>query len=1533
MKNTLILILSFYYLGYTDIIKSIRFKYDDFSITRQNLSGVGYDLMRIKGGVVVADPGEPALPIIPIHFIIPGDEEVIDAEVISAPGQILPGRYFLFPAQRIFSNDEVLQLIGPEQNIYNSFVPVPERLIEFLSCGNMGGYRIASIQVSPFQYIPAEQQLIFYNEITVRLRTRPDQGERLPILRRSAGADGYYENFVKGLVDNPEDIKLYKPQILKDTIPSYFAPTFTPSPEGSPVEYLIITTPALANLFQKLADWRTKCGIPAVVRTTDWIYQNYAGCDQAEKIRNFLKDAYMKWGTIWVLLGGDAGQVPLRLAYEPISNPTWPLIPCDYYFSDLDGNWNFNGNSLFGEIADSLDMYPDLFVGRAPVEDEQETEIFINKVINYEKGIETDYQLKILMLAAWIDRWTNCAIGKRDYIHTRFIPERFQVSELYQKSYGSREGINRDLVIDSLNHGFNIVNQVDHTGIYNIGVGVSAGEILYRPDIDRLMNGAKTGIIFSCGCNVAGFNFDCIGEHFINNPDGGGVGFIGSSRAAFLASGSPGLGPIEIYDQNFFEALFLNNLTSIGATLASAKAKLSHLTRFISYYRYTHFALQLLGDPRMVLWTERPRRISVSFPDTIPLQRIRYLVTVRDSSTYSPVSGFRVILNKSNDFYLMGITNGEGQVWFEFAPEDTGEFSITVVKENYIPFEGRAQIVYGDSPRLAYHSSLIDDDSIPPSQGNNNRLIDAGETIELKVALVNKSNQGAHNVRATITTSSQYIEVLNNRLTFPDIEPGRFQFSNEPLIFRVDRLTPGADLLFRLQSDSPDTFFISVKAPVLDYRGAVIDDRPPGGNGNGRVEPCETVRLYIKVRNSGNGIAGCVRAILVPIDSTIIIDPQNDKIRLGDIFSGQEIRADDFFKIYTKRGYEPGHRVRLELFDSYERRSDFEIRFRSLPDPVNITYLPARYSIELKWDSVIGAIGYNVYRKDGLKDSFLRVNPHLIISASKYEDRLGINPTRSYFYKVTAVDSYCNESSGSEIILAYSNLAFLDGWPVKTAYEAGLNPSSPGIADLDGDGDNEIVIGAGTKVFAWHHNGQLVDGWPVETDNIVTSTPALADIDNDRRPEILIGSGNAVSVLKSDGTVMLRLDTDGQVSGAPVVFDLDLDEREDITVLTRNNKIYLWHSDGTPFPQFPLNLPGYPGYTSPAIGDLDGDGFFEIIAGFVKNWDPPLGGLIAYNHTGTVVEGWDSCLTDGVIYLTSPVVGDIDRDQKLEVVMGFAGVPNGGKLVAYEHNGGLAAGFPVNFAEATTGIALADLDRNGTLEIVAGSVDGYYIVSYNGTILSNKKIDGGMLNEPAVGDIDGDGKIDIIIASYGNYVYAFDRQQNWIAHFPLKVDDGTFSSPILGDLNTDRQIDIGSASLDAHFYCWSFPGPYREEFIEWPTHRHDQFRTGNYHIRTAVNIESENLINVPDGREGLTGIEPNPVRKKTILSFVLNRNARIEIALYNCAGRRLFHRYWTEQPGRHRIILALDDLPAGVYFCHFYALKNIQTKKIVLLKN
>ena len=92
------------------------------------------------------------------------------------------------------------------------------------------------------------------------------------------------EREVRQLVVNPFQSGSYVfDDIVVDDGDRGFVPAYQPGLEGSAVQYLIVTVAAMEAEFQRLADWKTRKGVPAVVRTIEWIEENYwRGADRGE---------------------------------------------------------------------------------------------------------------------------------------------------------------------------------------------------------------------------------------------------------------------------------------------------------------------------------------------------------------------------------------------------------------------------------------------------------------------------------------------------------------------------------------------------------------------------------------------------------------------------------------------------------------------------------------------------------------------------------------------------------------------------------------------------------------------------------------------------------------------------------------------------------------------------------------------------------------------------------------------------------------------------------------------------------------------------------------------------------------------------------------------------------------------------------------------------------------------------------------------------------------------------------------------------
>lgn len=552
-----------------------------------------YQIPRIDSYNSIDEPSVPTLPVKSFSLAIPTGAEVKNIKAAYSEKRELRGDFDILPVQNPvpISESSRARFTPKNSSVYSSSNQFPGKLFEYAGEGNLRGQRILSVNVYPLQYNPAGKKLTFYEDIEIEVMYTYDGAQS--VKNEKAGQDEF-ASMAKKIVSNSEDVEISSVVLGEATglLPSEI------------VEHVIITSNAFEAEFQTLANHKIGKGVSSKVVTIEWILGNYGGNDSQEKIRNFIKDALISWDTKWVLLGGDTNVVPHRLAYSNFQGVN-EYIPADLYYSALDGNWDADGDFKYGETTDEVDLYSDVFVGRAPVDTVGEANIFVSKTINYELG-PSDYETSALFLAEYLDSSTDGGKTK-NMIESESIPENFSVTKLYS----SLGNLSPDSAIVELNKGYGIVNHVGHANHYIL----SMSGYLYSSDMDSLTNSPKSSIFYSEGCWSNALDRDSIAEHFILNPDGGGIAYAGNSRYGWYSPGSAGYGPSDKFDRAFFDSLFNKKFYDIGMTFADSKAVYIASSGYDSVYRYLQYSLNLLGDPETTIWT-----VSVPQPPVLSVE-------------------------------------------------------------------------------------------------------------------------------------------------------------------------------------------------------------------------------------------------------------------------------------------------------------------------------------------------------------------------------------------------------------------------------------------------------------------------------------------------------------------------------------------------------------------------------------------------------------------------------------------------------------------------------------------------------------------------------------------------------------------------------------------------------------------------------------------------------------------------------------------------------------------------------------------------
>jgi len=521
-------------------------------------------------------------------------------------------------------------------------------------------------------------------------------------------------------------------------------PSATPLYWRNKCDVLIITQVYFVSSFDDLRDWYYRKGYRTEIVTIDTIESEYHGRDLPVKIRNCIRDYYINQGLGWVILGGDAREVPTRRGYAFVVGDEYDLEDyqqCDFYYSDLDGSWNADSDEYWGEyIEDDIDMYPDVFVGRVPASSLDNARLLVEKILTYEgigsEAIPTDYLTRALFWACKLDdRPTWGADAKDSITEATVFPGYWTFKTCYDRDGTS----GKDNILGAMDEGYAIVNNCGHS-TYNAASALydvprDGKEYIMRNDMTKLRNEPRYSVLYSIGCMFGALDSDSLAERFMIAARGGGVAAIANSRYGWYSSGSAGNGPSDRMDREFFDALFKGRNYNVGEALAESKV------RYIAYskrskrgwygcFRWITYGMNLMGSPMTPVWTATPSTMTVDYDPVFRLNRDDFFATVTDREG-APIPGALVSLTDGEGWLARGTTDKFGEVIVDAPHVESGrDFDLTITAQNFLPRtrvvrgvlntdleleEGEVVPRYGrPGDRFTFQSHYYDEDGDPP---------------------------------------------------------------------------------------------------------------------------------------------------------------------------------------------------------------------------------------------------------------------------------------------------------------------------------------------------------------------------------------------------------------------------------------------------------------------------------------------------------------------------------------------------------------------------------------------------------------------------------------------------------------------------------------------------------------------------------------------------------------------------------------------------------------------------------------------------
>jgi len=346
------------------------------------------------------------------------------------------------------------------------------------------------------------------------------------------------------------------------------------------------------------------------------------GDSTEERIRNYIKEHYLEWGIKYVLLVGGPRTLPMCYMYpepnekrdEDSSTRDVGRTPTDFFYSELDSNWDYDNDELPGEFGEDTDyvedFYPDVFVGRIPFDDTESIRQTLSNAIKYENS-EESFRKSALLAGAML---YYAEEGKRmdgamvlNFLYENYLkPSNFKVKSMYEKE-GTKPSIfdsdisltNENFIREMKSNKYGLILWNAHGSPQyiarkywvdtNNNGQVDSGEIKW---IDLLtptdINGYKLApsIIYAASCETAWPERNSFAKAALLH---GASAYIGASRISY------GGGTIDPILEGFVKHFTLDNF-GIGDALDLSlyEAPCSQESDFVNLYDYN-----LYGDPSL----------------------------------------------------------------------------------------------------------------------------------------------------------------------------------------------------------------------------------------------------------------------------------------------------------------------------------------------------------------------------------------------------------------------------------------------------------------------------------------------------------------------------------------------------------------------------------------------------------------------------------------------------------------------------------------------------------------------------------------------------------------------------------------------------------------------------------------------------------------------------------------------------------------------------------------------------------------------
>ncbi len=814
----------------------------------------GYDVLRFADTYNNGVPGEATLPYQAVSLLLPQNTDAQNITVEYSDFVELEGIYNLMPQQsaRPLSSTEPL-VIEKNEEFYRSENVYPEITYSKVNTQYLNGCSFAFAQFTPVRYVPATGKVSYAKSVTVTVELTASKADHSSKLWMTPEVQARVER----LAQNPEAVQEYTSR--GRSLGGY--------------EILVITPQQWVSHFDEYVAFYEARGLRTHVTALEDILANFAGRDNAEKVRTYIDQEYTNEGIEMVLLGGDSNVVPWRAFWCEVGDER-DNLPADMYFVCLDGTWNDDNDEYWGEVGED-DLLPELAIARMPFNNELQFNNMMHKTLEYQANpVLGEFHDVILGGEHLGDGYygstdLNMLIGGSSQFGytTVGIPEDYNFIKIYADGPTGWSGSTFKKAINE--YGGQYVHHVGHANTdYVAGWYVNTTDDNSFAQLDGVHH--NYNFFHSHGCICGDFTHSCMLERLVNISTGF-VASTGNSRYGWYQPWGDGMAAH--LHREFIDAYYNDRLPYIGTAFVEMKIMTAPYVTTPwgddGAMRWNLYDINILGDVAVCPWLDEPFRPEVSYASALTVGTTTMPIDITKRG--EPQSNFRCSLFHNGELLAFGMTDANGHADVNFA---LGE-SLDVIDTLQLIITGpnaypqTIDIVGIDNTTAFVYPQGIDI--------HGDFLF--GTNISMDVDFRNAGAVDATNVIATLSTASDFVTLSKSTVNVGNINGGATVTVNDAFDVEVANNIPDetyVDFVMTCTDGTNvwtrDVFFQAV-APVLNINELTYAETV--GNMNGFLDPGETFTVTVKGKNTGHCVAEDPH-IIASVDLDYITIVNND---------------------------------------------------------------------------------------------------------------------------------------------------------------------------------------------------------------------------------------------------------------------------------------------------------------------------------------------------------------------------------------------------------------------------------------------------------------------------------------------------------------------------------------------------------------------------------------------------------------------------------------------------------------------------------